>query len=173
MDNRGVEAIGAINHMKKKGSFKVVLIGIAVGMVLLLMGSLFFSGKDNGDEENGDTVQRIDFLEYKEGIISEIESICLEVNGIRSARAVVFFDGVGESIYAQNTQSGSQDKVEYVVIGSGSNAHALYIGESLPRISGIGVVCNTDGNGDLRNEIAALLSAAYGLPLTRIYVSEG
>ena len=174
MDSRGAVAWGAINHMKKKGTFKVVLIGIALGVVLLLAGSFFFSERDSGDKNtNEENMQRIDFLDYKESIIREIESICLEVKGIRSARAVVFFDGVGESVYAQNTQSGSQEKVEYVIIGSGSNAHALYIGESLPDLSGIGVVCDTGGNESLKNEIAALLSAAYGLPLTRVYVSEG
>ena len=76
-------------------------------------------------------------------------------------------------MYAQNTQFGSSEKSEYVIIGSGSNAHALYLGESLPRISGIGVVCDTDGNGDKRNELMLLLSSIYGLSLTRVYICEG
>jgi hypothetical protein len=60
-----------------------------------------------------------------------------------------------------------------VIIGSGSSAHALYLGESLPKLSGIGVVCNTGGSTEKRNELLLLLSNAYGLPMTRIYVSEG
>ena len=43
--------------------------------------------------------------------------------------------------------------------------------ESLPTLSGIGIVCDTEGDEYVKNEIAALLSSAYGLPLTRIYVS--
>ena len=66
----------------------------------------------------------------------------------------------------------SSQKNEYVIIGSGSNAHALYLGESLPKLSGIGIVCNTGDSLTKRNEILSLLSAAYGIPMTRIYVTE-
>lgn len=173
-NNSGVEAISVINHMKKKGSLKIVIIGLALGVILLLVGSFFFSNsKKETSEKNDSNTQKITFAEYKEGIRQEIEVICLEVQGVNSARAIVFFDGVGESLYAQNTQTGNTEKSEYVIIGSGSGAHALYIGESLPSLSGIGVVCDTGGDNNLKNELAALLAATYGLPLTRIYVSEG
>ena len=173
-NNTGISAISAVNHMKKKGILKIVIIGFALGVGLLIVGSFFLGDKEEksgGGEET--KTQQGNFLEYKETVKLEIEEICLEIQGVKSARAVVFFDGVGESIYAQNIQSGSTDKQEYVIIGSGSGAHALYIGESLPPLSGIGVVCDTGGSDSLKNEIAALLAATYGLPLTRIYVSEG
>ena len=167
--------MGAVTHMKRKGTLKIVIIGFVVGIVLLAVGSLAF-GEGNGEKSanNESTSQSaISFAEYKESVIREIEEACLKVRGVNTAHAVVFFDGAGESIYAQNTQSGNTQKNEYVIIGSGSGSHALYLGESLPQISGIGVVCDTGGSDSVKNEIAALLSAAYGLPLTRVYVSEG
>lgn len=172
--NTGIEALGAVNHMKKKGILKIVIIGFALGVTLLIVGSFFFGEKEKKSDNGGNAAaDRVTFENYKDGIKREIEGICLKVGGVKSASAVVFFDGVGESIYAQNTQSGNTHKQEYVIIGSGSGAHALYIGESLPPLSGIGVVCDTGGSDNLKNEIAALLAATYGLPLTRIYVSEG
>ena len=116
----------------------------------------------------------IDFFEYKSFLEKEIESVCGNVSGVRSVKAVVFFETFGESLYAQNVQSGNSgsQKNEYVVIGSGSNAHALYLGERLPVLSGIGIVCDTGNDTTKRNEILALLSSAYGLPMTRVYVSE-
>lgn len=175
MPERNNEIVGVVNHMKKKGSLKIVIIGFIVGLALLLIGSFAFGEKQNTvtDSPNDTSVSYTSFLEYKERIRNEIENACLSVRGVKSAHAVVFFDGIGESIYAQNTQSGNTNKNEYVIIGSGSNSHALYLGESLPPLSGIGVVCETGGSDAVKNEIAALLSAAYGLPLTRIYVSEG
>lgn len=175
MPDRSGDIVGAIGHMKKKGAIWIVALGFAIGAALLIVGSVAFN--DNGDED-GKTEERegggyASFVEYKDAVRREIEETCLCLNGVNSARAVVFFDGVGESKYAQNFQSGSSQKVEYVIIGSGSSSHALYLGESLPPLSGIGVVCDTGGNDALKNEIAALLSATYGLPLTRIYVSEG
>ena len=165
---------GVIGHMKKKGSYKIVLIGFVFGIVLLIVGSLSFNNIGKVESvESGDRKSYSSFLTYKKMIEEEIENICLGVWGVKKVSAVVIFDGIGESMYAQNTQSGNSAKNEYVIIGSGSNSHALYLGESLPEISGIGIVCDTDGEIGTRNEIAALLSAAYGLPMTRIYVSEG
>ena len=160
--------------MKKKGSFKIILIGFILGTALLLIGGFAFGDKENGDvSDNSATPSSQSLDEYKAQILNEIEGICLGVDGVHSVKAAVYFDGGGESMYALNTQFGSSEKSEYVIIGSGSNAHALYLGESLPRISGIGVVCDTDGNGDKRNELMLLLSSIYGLPLTRVYICEG
>lgn len=175
MTDRSSDIMGAVTHMKKKGTLKIVIIGFVVGIVLLAVGSLAF-GEGNGEKSaNNESASQsaISFAEYKESVIREIEEACLKVRGVNTAHAVVFFDGAGESIYAQNTQTGNTQKNEYVIIGSGSGSHALYLGESLPQISGIGVVCDTGGSDSVKNEIAALLSAAYGLPLTRVYVSEG
>lgn len=167
--------MGAVTHMKKKGTLKIVIVGFVVGIALLIVGSLAWGGGDGekGSGSEGTEQPSISFAEYKESMRREIEEACLRVKGVNSAHAVVFFDGAGESIYAQNTQTGNTQKNEYVIVGSGSSSHALYLGESLPPISGIGVVCDTGDSDWVKNEIAALLSAAYGLPLTRVYVSEG
>ena len=174
MPDRTNEIVGTVNYMKKKGSLKVVIIGCIVGVALLLAGNFAFNDKEtDASEQNTDRGGYAEFLEYKESVRNEIESACLTVRGVRSAHAIVYFDGIGESVYAQNIQSGNTDKKEYVIIGSGSGAHALYLGESLPRIVGIGVVCETGGSDSVKNEVAAMLSAAYGLPLTRVHIIEG
>ena len=175
MAESGSDVVGVVNYMKKKGSFKIVAVGFIIGLALLLLGSFAFGdGGGEGEQDAGNAEDSYAaFLEYKSALRQEIEGACLSVRGVRSAHAVVFFDGIGESVYAQNTQSGNTEKNEYVIIGSGSSSHALYLGESLPPLSGIGVVCETGGSDAVKSEIAALLSAAYGLPLTRIYVSEG
>ena len=168
------DVVGTVAHMKKSGTLKVLTVVAIVGAVLLILSSWIFPGDDaNAENEASDDPKTIDFYEYKKGLEEEIEALCATVSGVGYVKAVTFFDGVGGSIYAQNTQTGnSQQKNEYVIIGSGSSSHALYIGESLPGLTGIGVVCNTGGDISKRNELVALLSAAYGLPMTRIYVTE-
>ena len=174
MSENSNEIIGTVNYMKKKGSLKVVLIGFVVGIALLLLGSFAFGDKENRDNNEGtERSGYAEFSEYKEAIKLEIETACLKVSGVRSAYAIVSFDGIGESVYAQNSQSGTTDKTEYVIIGSGSGSHALYLGESLPNLVGIGVVCETDGRESVKSELAAMLASAYGLPLTRVRVVEG
>ena len=172
--NTPVEIGNVVGHMKKKGSFKIIVIGFVLGLSLLLIGSFAFGDKEQSAETDdiGPGISE-SLEEYKAKLLREIESICLGVDGVQSVKAAVYFDEGGGSIYAQNTQIGNTEKNEYVIIGSGSGAHALYIGESLPKISGIGIVCETGGREDLKNELALLLSSLYGLPLTRIYVCEG
>ena len=171
------DIVGTVAHMKKNGSFKYLLIALCIGAVLFFVGSLTL-GDGEKKNENGSEQTRselVGFFEYKALLEEEIEGICMGVSGVRQVSAVVFFSEVGGSLYAQNSQSGGatgNQKNEYVIIGSGSSAHALYLGESLPKLSGIGVVCDTGGDLTKRNEVLALLSAAYGLPMTRIYVSE-
>lgn len=174
-NNDARDIVGTVSHMKKRGTLKILLIALVAGAILLIIGS--FVVPDDKEQESSIDNERgelIGFFEYKSLLEEEIEGVCASVSGVRGVSAVVFFSDVGGSLYAQNTQSGnsSNQKNEYVIIGSGSNAHALYLGESLPRLSGIGVVCDTGGDVGKRNEIVSLLSAAYGLPMTRIYVSE-
>ena len=175
--NEARDVMGTVAHMKKKGTLKIFIIIFAVGALLFIIGSFILPNeeeKPSGAESSGGN-ELIGFFEYKEMLEREVEGLCLGVSGVNNVQAVVFFSEVGGSLYAQNTQSGGSgtDKNEYVIIGSGSSAHALYLGESLPRLSGIGVVCNTGGSQEKRNELLLLLSNAYGLPMTRIYVSEG
>lgn len=174
MSERTNEVVGVVSHMKKSGVLKPVIIGFALGIVLLLIGGFAFSDEEKQSETaDHSTTSYEEFLQYKESVRREVEGLARSVSGVEQVSAVVFFDGVGGSIYARNTQSGNVLKEEYVIIGSGSSSHALYIGESLPPLSGIGVVCDTGDRAALRNELAALLAATYGLPLTRVYVSEG
>lgn len=174
-NNDARDIVGTVAHMKKRGTLKILIIALSVGIALLIIGSFVLPDeKEEVTNSDGEGTKIIGFFEYKKLLEEEIKSVCSTVDGVENVSVVVFFSDVGGSIYAQNTQSGNTNnqKTEYVVIGSGSNAHALYIGESLPRLSGIGVVCDTGGDATRRNEILALLSAAYGLPMTRIYVSE-
>ncbi len=173
-NNEARDVLGTVAHMKKNGTLKILIIALSVGALLLIVGSFLLPENETTQpEENAEGTQLIGFFEYKALLESEIEQMCLGVSGVERVDAVVFFCDVGGSLYAQNSQSGSTEKNEYVIIGSGSNAHALYLGESLPKLSGIGIVCDTGGDATRRNELLALLSSAYGLPMTRIYVSEG
>ncbi len=175
-NNETRDVMGTVAHMKKKGTLKLFIIVLSLGAALFIIGSILMPDKDKSDgaDDPSSEGELIGFFEYKKLIEDEVVGICSGVSGVDNVKAVVFFSGVGGSMYAQNSQSGNSgsEKNEYVIIGSGSNAHALYLGQSLPQISGIGIVCDTGGDQLKRNEIMMLLSSAYGLPLTRIYVSE-
>lgn len=166
------EITGTLTYMKKRGSLKIFIILLIVGIAMLIIGASGLLEKEPKKAEgNVEEEKYSSFFIYKSSVEDEVKKICESVSEVDCIGVVVSFDGVGESIYATNLQKGSSERVEYVVIGSGSGSHALYLGESLPEISGIGVVCRLGGEGK-RSEIISLLSAAYGLSMTRIYVAE-
>ncbi len=173
MSEKTNEMTSALGHLKKGGILKVVILGFAVGIILLLIGGFAFGDEEKNDVSEPEHSSKESYVSYKLALEEEIEKLCSTVKGVKSTTAAVFFSDIGGSLYAQNTQSGGVEKNEYVIIGSGSSSRPLYIGESLPEISGIGVVCNTSDDEHIRNEVSVLLAATYGLPLTRIYVSEG
>jgi stage III sporulation protein AG len=43
----------------------------------------------------------------------------------------------------------------------------------MPNICGVAVVCNGGGNPVVANEIINMISSAFGVPKSKIYVTEG
>ena len=113
-----------------------------------------------------------DFYEYKSTLEGSVRGMCQRLVGGGEFYVMLDFETSGEMRYAQNTNTSSDGDIrsEYVVIGSGNNAEALYLGQRFPSLSGIGVVCPSGVTQAQRDEICSLLASAYGLPLTRVCV---
>ena len=57
-------------------------------------------------------------------------------------------------------------------MGGGSSEAPIRIGVRTPRIAGIGVVCRGGGDDVTRAELISLLSAAFGIGASKIYIAE-
>ncbi len=169
----GSEVRGTINHMKRNGTLWLVIFGFAAGIILLIIGGIGVGEERDDETPKADGEICLDIYEYERLLESDISDLCRRVTGGEVFVAVRLESGV-EYVYASNvqTQSGGGTRSEYVIIGSGSSAEALYLCERPPKIAGIGVVCRGGGGQSVRNEISALLSAAYGVSMSRIYVTE-
>lgn len=168
---KGEEISGAIKHMKRSGALWIVIFAFAAGIIMLIIGSnLKKSASDDSisqSESVGDA-----FEEYKGELESSIKGICSKVLGSGDVYILLDFQSSGQALYATNTNTSSDGdrREEYVIIGSGTNAKALYIGQSLPELAGIGVVCPQNVSDSTKNRLCTLLASTYGLPLTRISV---
>ena len=77
MQNTGSEIIGTVNHMKKSGTFWVVMFGLIAGLILLIIGGgSFFDGDDNDDGVSSEEIADIDAFEYKAMLEGEIVNMC-------------------------------------------------------------------------------------------------
>ena len=133
----GSEIVGTVSHMKKKGTLWVVIFGLIAGLILLIMGGGgFFSGDGDGGDEEVDDSEVVDAFEYKSYLEGEIREVCRNLCGTNEVYVCVRVGGSGERVYAKDKQySSGGEREEYVIIGSGSNAKPLYLGESLPIIT--------------------------------------
>lgn len=172
MQNTGSEIIGTVNHMKKNGTFWVVMFGLIAGLILLIIGGgSFFDGDDNDDGVSSEEIADIDAFEYKAMLEGEIVNMCKGFSGVDGAYAFVRVGGGGERIYATDKQySNGGEREEYVIIGSGSSSHPLYLGQSLPEILGIGVIVWGDSNKISKSAIESMLSSAYGVAQNKVCV---
>ncbi len=170
--DRGQDISGSVKHMKKSGALWIVLFAFGAGVIMLIIGSIF-SDKNRDDESSGTsyTYNREEFEAYRQELGRGIAGVCSKIAGCE-VEVLLNFETSGEVIYAQNTNTSydGDKRQEYVIIGSGSNEEALYLGQKFPKLSGIGIISSGSISQARRDEICSFLSSAYGLPLTRIYV---
>ncbi len=163
---------GAFRHMRKSGALWIVICAFVVGIIMLIIGSGASKNSQDGETYDEHKYNTESFEVYKQTLSSSISACCEKLIGAGNIHVLLDFESSGEIIYAQNsnTSSDGDKKCEYVIVGSGSNAEALYLGEKFPVLSGIGIICPSGVSQAKKDEISSLLSSAYGLPLTRIYV---
>ena len=150
----------------------LLLLGVALlGVFLILFGGQI--GKSEKKEASADTPSAVGAQEeleaYQAYIEDRVKSLCESVKGVENVTVAVTLSGGFEEIYAKEI---SAEKESYVILGSGSNASALYLSRKAPEITGIGVVCRGGGNDNVRQELLSLLSAAFKVPANRIYITE-
>ncbi len=158
--------------MKKSGALWIVICAFVAGIIMLIIGSGISRTDEDGETRDEHAYNTESFEEYKAGLTSSITASCEKLLGTGNIHVLLDFESSGEIIYAQNSNisSDGDKRCEYVIVGSGSNAEALYLGQKFPVLSGIGIICPTGVSQSKKDEISALLASAYGLPLTRIYV---
>ncbi len=160
----------AIAGMKKGGKLWLVLIMLAAGIILLFLGNSDIFRSASESEEDCVHEEKLNIEDYESALEVDVAKFCLAL-GAQNVTVSVRLAGSSESIYAQNSQNGTGGgRDEYVIIGTGSSAHPIYLGESSPEILGIGVIITADKPFVRKDEAEALISAAYGVPLNRIYV---
>ena len=182
MDHNQQNLSRTVGAMKKNGKLWIALGGVILGVIFLLFGgewAKIFMKDDNKtsaspSEATGEELQLLSMEEYRTAMEKRVSDICARVTGAGQVYAVVNLAGGYEYVYAtdkKNTAGGESH--EYIIIGSGNEERVVYLTERVPEILGIGVVCSGGHEHTVKNEITALLSAAFGVGTHKIYVTGG
>lgn len=168
---------GTVGQMKKSGKLWIVLLGAAIGLGLLVVGSfdLPIFKKDEGKPSTANTEQA-ELQAYREQLGREIATLCSGVRGVGEVQVVVTLSGGYEYVYACDVQSktgndSSTWEESYVLVGSGSSQAPLLLMRLQPSVAGVGIVCAGGGDPAVQNELVALVSAAFGIGTNKIHVS--
>ena len=146
----------------------VILIGAALGIALLLFGTNFEKNETVTDQKSY-ALEDDELILYQEHLEARVKELCESVGGVGNTTVIVTLGGSFESVYAIEDHDGGE---KYVIIGSGSNAQALFLTRTPPTIAGIGIVCQGGDNANVRQELTELVSAAFHVSSNRIHVTS-
>lgn len=146
----------------------IILVGAALGICLLLFGG---GTTDQKTEEKKSTYSPAEdeMVLYQNYLEDRVKTLCESVDGIDRVTVIVTLGGSFESVYATELIDGNE---EYVIVGSGSSAQALFLSRDAPKITGIGVVCHGSVPAAAKQELISLISAGLGVPSNRIYITQ-
>lgn len=147
----------------------LICAGAGLGILLLLVGSGWFGGKEGSAPATEAATGAEELAEYRKEVEGRIRDLCRYALGSDRVEVAVSLAGGFETVYATEEKNGA---TVYTVIGSGSNAEALILTRKPPEIAGIGIVCRGGGTAETRAELTALISAAFHVPTNRIRISE-
>ena len=160
-----------VTSMKKSGKLAVILLFVALGAVLLLVGNRAGKDTDTGSSDPPVTSTRT-AEEYRAELESRMEAICADVAGVGEVDVVVTLEGGFSYVYATDRKTNvGGESLSYVTVGSGDRESLVYLSEKAPAIVGIGVVCTGGMDPTVRREVTSLLSAAFGVGSNKIYVT--
>lgn len=161
-----------VTSLKKSGALAVVVIGLLVGVTLLFIGNRSSQTKTDPTPNDPPAGVEHSVEDYRLALERRVADISAEVAGAGHVSVVVTLAGGYEYVYAYDKKTTvSGESTTYITVGNGADESLVYITERAPAIIGIGVVCTGGMDATVRREITALLSAAFGVPSNKIYVT--
>ncbi len=141
------------NHKKELIAAAILIFGVA----LILFSELYDKSSAEKEIINSPTDRYTEYLEEK------IEAICKSIEGITEAEVLLTLDCSSEYIYGSSSD-------EYLILEKNSEESALLVREIYPKVRGIAVVCTGGDLPRVQEKIAELISAAVGLPISKIKI---
>jgi archaellin len=163
---------GEMNTEKLFGKKNLIIAAaIAAGIALIIAGGVLSSKENSGGDDGKSAIAGK--LEYELQLERRIEELCLSLDGINSAKALVTLDGGTEEIYASNSRAKTDDRSGENSVEYPSSSDALRLGEKYPEIRGVAVVVSGGESAQVRKNVTELLSSSLGISSNRIAVGGG
>ena len=153
-----------------KKQFFLLVICAVIGTALILFP---FGEETSGEEEGVMTVSS-----YTEKLEERVRELCLVVDGVDDVEVLLTLESGSEYVYADNIKEEREDgkawsyTSDYLIVNNGNGTEAVLVTEIYPKIRGVAIVCNGGGSAALQKKLTELLSAALGIPSSRIKITS-
>ncbi len=146
-----------LTHKKEAA---VILLALA-GILLIVLGDLK-PEKDGGKQTTEEEYFAVGY--YTEYLENKIEDMTKSIGGITEANVLLTLDCSSEYIYGDSA-------ADYVILQNDREEEAKVLREIYPRVRGIAVVCTGGDIPRVQETVTNLLSAAMGIPSSKIMVA--
>ncbi len=154
-----------MNFLKNK-KIMMITAGVAVGLCLILAGSLQNSNDKISDIEQKELYSSEELTVYTEKLEKRVEDIIENIAGVKDADVLITFESSKENVYASNGENS-----DFVIIqNSDGSESGIKLMEINAKVRGIAVVCDYSGNEKLRAEIIEMLTSLFNVGSNRISV---
>ena len=167
--------------LKKENILKIAVIAGLVGIVLIFC-SDFMGGqkKDTFAEASEEETDMIS--EYRAELCEELGNMLASIEGVGKTKIMLTLDGTVRNIYAtdndiqQRESSGDKQSNErqscIVVRQNDGSEKALTVGQLMPKIKGVLIVCDGGDKGEVCEKVTEAVSAALDVTKSHICVSK-
>ncbi len=157
-----------IKGIRKRPQTWVALVGLVLGILFLVMGTVLPAQKSKETSGEVYTVQY-----YTEALETRIAALCTSVSGIQEATVLLTLENGSEYVYARNgdNQSSGDASWDYMILAGGEGEEAVLMTEIYPKVRGVAVVCTGGDSPTVQQTVTELLSASLGIASHRIKVA--
>ncbi len=175
--------------MNKEGILKIIIF-IGIAGIALIFGSSLFTKSSTQDSTSAEVSlpDTESVTGYKQELCDELGYMLASIDGAGKTKVMVTLDGTARNIYAtdndikqnessqknssgENTTKQNDEKKSCIVVRMGDGSEqALTIGQLMPSVKGVLVVCDGGGDKEVCNRIKQAVSAALGITESHICV---
>lgn len=149
-----------INKIKKLFKSKKLLLA-AAALALLAVIVLIVPNREQEEKEKEEVKDSAEVLEEK------LCELCENIKGIDKAYVMVTLDSEDESEWATDKNI-SSDYESFSL--SNVSGEAVKVKSIAAKVRGVGVVCTDGDKGTVKKEIAEMISAVLGIPISHVKV---
>ncbi|MCL2513622.1 MAG: hypothetical protein FWF08_06945 [Oscillospiraceae bacterium] len=167
--------------LKDKKLFLIISLGV-IGMAALLISEFSDPAKKQA-EETGIMAESDSFADYEDKINKKLADILGAVDGAGRVKVMITIECMEEHIYAKDEKNSASGKdgekdiksdFQFVIIQDGKDKtqSGLQLKMLMPVVKGVAVVCDGGDIPVVRQNIAEMASALFGIGVSKVYVSK-